>query len=89
MENKMDKAHEEKSKKYTEVVHAYHNLFRSVDGDLVLTDLMKTHGILSNIYSGDINKMLIREGERNVVLRILHLLKVDINEINERIRNEF
>ena len=78
-----------KAKKYVETVSAYTNIFRSPDGDIVLTDLMKNHGILSNSYNGDVNQMLIKEGERNVVLRILHLLKVDINELNERIRSEF
>ncbi len=73
---------------YAELMSAYQNIFKSPQGENVLKDLMSTHGILSNIYSGDVNQMLIREGERNVILRILSILKIDINSIYERIDRE-
>lgn len=73
---------------YAELMSAYQNIFKSPEGELVLKDLMSTHGILSNIYSGDVNQMLIREGERNTILRILSILKIDINSIYERIDRE-
>lgn len=75
-------------KMYAEMMSAYQNIFKSPDGELVLKDLMSTHGILSNTYKGNVNDMLVKEGERNVVLRILSILKIDINAIYERIDRE-
>lgn len=76
------------AKRYATLMAAYQNVFRSTEGEIVLKDLMKTHGILSNIYKGDINDMLIKEGERNVVLRLLSILDIDIDAIYERIDRE-
>lgn len=75
-------------KMYAEMMSAYQNIFKSPDGELVLKDLMSTHGILSNTYKGNVNDMLVKEGERNVVLRVLSILKIDINAIYERIDRE-
>lgn len=75
-------------KKYLETVEAYKQVFQSPAGEAVLLDLMKVHNILSNTYSGNVNDMLIKEGERNVVLRIIHLLKLDVKAIYERIDRE-
>lgn len=76
------------AKRQANLLSAYQNIFKSPDGELVLKDLMRTHGILSNIFKGDVNNMLISEGERNVVLRILSILKIDMNAIYERIDRE-
>lgn len=76
------------AKKYAALMAAYQNVFKSPDGELVLKDLMTVHGILTNMYNGDVNNMLIKEGERNVILRILSILKIDMNAIYERIDRE-
>lgn len=75
-------------KKYAAIMTAYQNIFKSPEGELVLKDLMAAHGILTNTYNGDVNTMLFKEGERNVILRILNILKIDINAIYERIDRE-
>jgi len=79
---------EPKATAYAELMSAYQNIFRSPQGEIVLKDLMSTHGILTNTYKGNVNDMLVKEGERNVVLRLLSILKIDINAIYERIDRE-
>lgn len=76
------------AKKYAALMSAYQNIFKSPEGEMVLKDLMAAHGILTNTYNGDVNNMLLKEGERNVVLRILSILKIDMNAIYERIDRE-
>ena len=48
---------------------------------------MSAHGMMSSTFKGDVNDMLIKEGERNVVLRILTLLKTNPKELRESIEN--
>ncbi len=84
----MKRGKKPKEEIYAELMSAYQNIFKSPQGELVLKDLMYSHSILSNTYSGDVNQMLIREGERNVILRLLSILKIDINAIYERIDRE-
>lgn len=81
----MDKVTSKKAKQYSSLVEAYKSVFSSPAGELVLVDLMKNHGFNSSTFSGDVNKMLIKEGERNAILRILSILKMDMNAIYERI----
>ncbi len=64
---------------------AYQALFRSPDGEKVLRDLMRAHAVMSSTFNGNVNDMLIKEGERNVVLRILKLMNVNPQELRERI----
>jgi hypothetical protein len=66
-------------------ISAYQKVFSGVDGQRVLLDMMGAHGMLHSTFSGDVNQMLIKEGERNVVLRILTLMKADIKQLQERI----
>lgn len=73
------------ARKSLKKIEAYMALFSSANGTLVLEDLMATHHMLGCTYSGDVNQMLIREGERNVVLRILSILKQDPKQLLERI----
>lgn len=72
-------------KEKVEILSAYKNIFTSLDGEKVLKDLMENHWILKSSYSGNTNDMILREGEKNVVLRILHILDIDINALYERI----
>lgn len=67
-----------------EIVKHYQGAFKSPSGQQVLLDLMRTHGILNPVYNGDVNAMLVAEGERRVVLRILNILKIDVAALKER-----
>jgi len=79
----------ERAKKQVGVISAYQKVFNSTEGKLVLDDLMKTHHIMTSTFSGkNSDEVLFREGERNTVLRIMTLLKMDGTLLNERIANE-
>ena len=58
------------AKKKADILAAYQNIFRSPDGELVLKDLMEQHWFLNSTYKENENLMLLREGERNCILRI-------------------
>lgn len=74
------------AKKTASRISAYQSLFNSKEGQIVLEDMMEAHHFKTSTFDGDQTKTIFREGERNVVLRILTLLKMDIKSINERIR---
>lgn len=80
----MDKV---KSNKYkpSELVADYKLIFESEAGERVLYDLMKKCHFLHTSYDGDINSMVFREGERNVVNYIMTMLKQDPLEIKKLI----
>jgi hypothetical protein len=73
------------AKRSVSKVMAYRKVFDSPEGKKVLLDMMDAHGMLNCTYTGDVNKMLLKEGERNVILRILALLKMDVAQLQERI----
>ncbi len=62
----------------------YQKVFSGPDGSAVLYDLMNAHGMLTS-HSSETNKMLLKEGERLVVLRILSILKTSPQQLLERI----
>lgn len=76
----------ERAKKSVSKISAYKDVFGSPLGQVVLEDLMSTHYIQNTTFDGDSTKLIFREGERNVVLRILGLLKMDVKAIKERIK---
>lgn len=63
----------------------YQNLFNSPLGKKVLQDMMHQHYIMNSTWNESPHLMAIREGERNAVLRILTILKIDIADVMERI----
>lgn len=63
----------------------YQVVFNTPQGKRVLLDMMKNHKMLSSSFDSDALQMARNEGERNVVLRILSMLKVDITDLNKRI----
>lgn len=69
------------------LVEKYAHVFGSVDGMEVLHDLMENHWVLKStaINAKSSRDVVMREGERNVILRILTLLKVDPRQLRERI----
>ena len=64
-------------------IQDYVDTFGTAAGQRVLGDMMSAHGMLSP-HPIDPHKMMIREGERGVVLRILTLLKTDMKQLRER-----
>tara|TARA_Y100001963_G_C6617596_1_gene370095 strand:+ start:408 stop:677 length:270 start_codon:yes stop_codon:yes gene_type:complete len=75
-----------KEQKQIDVVIDYKTLFESEAGKRVLYDLMKNNYILSPTYTTNINEMALREGARNVVLRILSILKIDVDKLDTFIK---
>ena len=64
----------------------YISVFSSPEGKRVLFHLMQTHGILGTCFvEKDSHQSAFKEGERNVVLRLLAILKQDPMKIQERI----
>lgn len=72
-------------KKKLDQVAAYQALFSSEDGKKVLYDLIKTHHIISPTFSKNELEFALKEGERNVVLRILQIIKVNPQKLLEDI----
>lgn len=67
----------------------YKRIFSTEAGQRVIQDLINQHQILRPTYdakSSDTNLMLIREGERAVILRILSILNVDPAKFLQRIK---
>jgi hypothetical protein len=73
------------NKKKLDKVASYQATFNSPDGKKVLYDLIKNHNILNSTFSKDPNEMILKEGERNVVLRIMSILKIDPAKLLEEI----
>lgn len=71
-------------KGYAKIVD-YQAVFSTAQGRAVLHDLMSAHNMLVPTYAKDVNDMLINEGERRVVLRILTFLNTDPRTLLERI----
>lgn len=79
-------------KKKLDLLAAYQAAFKSEDGKKVLYDLIRTHHIIGTIYSKDPQEMALKEGERNVVLRIMHFLNTDpekfLKDVEQSLQNE-
>lgn len=84
----MAKKVSELAKQSSQRVQAYHKCFSGPDGALVLNDLMRVHSVLNSTFTGNVNETLLKEGERNVVLRILTILKTNPNKFLERIEKD-
>lgn len=80
----MDKTTKERALSSAKRVSLYHSVFGGPAGEKVLYDLMLHHGMLSP-HPKDVNEMIMREGERRVILRILTFLKTSPQKLIERI----
>lgn len=63
----------------------YKRAFGSEQGKRVLRDLISYHHLMGSTYSGNVNDMLFREGERAVILRILKILETDETQMQKLI----
>ncbi len=75
-----------KHQKQVDRALAYQSVFNSVDGKKVLLDLMRQHHVYSSSFDESHSKMALKEGEKNVVLRILSILQVDASELLDKLK---
>jgi len=73
-------------KKQIDMSVYYKDVFKSEDGRKVLNDILVKAKILSNIYSDDQREHAYNEGRRSLALEIMHMLNIDIEEAEERIK---
>jgi hypothetical protein len=64
---------------------SYQATFSTTDGEKVLFDLMKEHYVTGSTFSKCPQEMALREGERNVVLRILTIMKINVDDLAKKI----
>jgi hypothetical protein len=77
----MSSEHLKKAKKQAGIISDYQGIFNSPQGRNVLKDMMRAHGFLGSSFSTNVLEMAQKEGERNVVLRILHNLNTNVNDV--------
>lgn len=82
----MDKQVKERALSSAKRIAAYHAVFSTPEGQKVLHDLMIHHGMLSP-HPASSDEMLLKEGERRVILRILTFLNTSPQKLIERIEN--
>lgn len=81
----MDNVSKKRARKPVDRALNYQAIFSTPEGQKVLWDLMSTHHIIGSTFSKDTHEMALKEGERNVVLRILQILKIDVTTLAKRI----
>jgi hypothetical protein len=83
----VDSTTKKAASRQVKTVEAYHTIFSSPDGEMVLNDLINKHWVLKSTNSSGASdsEVIFREGERNVVLRILSILKTSPAKLRERI----
>lgn len=83
MEKKVTEATKRMAKKVSVRVENYKQAFSSKAGKAVLLDLMQEHYMLKPTYQGteDAIGIAFRDGQRNVVLRILATMNFDASEL--------
>lgn len=65
---------------------AYKKVFSTVDGKEVLRDLMRTHFMLSTTFvEGKPDLTSHNDGERDVVIRILKIMQIDLSGMQKYI----
>lgn len=82
----MNKRQKEMAKRSLGLYQDYKMTFNSLEGKRVLFDLMKHHNFIKpSFVKGDPYETAFNEGQRNVILRILTLVDIDITEIKKKI----
>lgn len=80
-----DEKLKDKARKRVSIVASYKELFSTPLGKKVLHDMINAHRMIRSTFSKDPMEMALREGERNVILRILTKMGTDPNELLKRI----
>jgi hypothetical protein len=73
------------STKKLDVTSDYKTVFTSEAGKRVLWDIMRNSFVLASTYCENSNEMALREGQRNVALRILSVLQTDEQKLLQQI----
>ncbi len=81
--NKLDRA-----KKRAGLIQDYKRTFETPVGKNVLMDLMRTHHMMGPVMDANPIDMAFKEGERNVVLRILRALNTNAEELYKRLKEQ-
>lgn len=74
-----------KSRRVIDQTINYQSVFSGPEGEKVLFDLMRTHHVIGSSFSKDPYETAFKEGERNVILRILTIMKTDVETLKKRI----
>lgn len=78
----------EKARRRIATLEDYKHVFMTPRGQKVLWDLMKEHFIISPTFHENAMEMAYREGQRNTILRILALLKIDTKKLLDKVEEE-
>lgn len=73
----------QKIREKREMLEAYRKVFTSHEGKLVLKDLMKSSGFYESTYNPDHSVMAFDEGQRALVLRIIHTLNLTPAQVEQ------
>lgn len=69
-----------------ELIKDYQRTFEQGPGKKVLQDLFKRFGFLTTTAAGDPHQTYYNEGQRAVILFIVHQMKLDSNKILEQLQ---
>ncbi len=72
---------DKKDQRRLATIEDYKSTFSSKSGEKVLWDLMREHHMISPTMDVNTHDTAFREGQRNVVLRILQLMKTDTKKL--------
>lgn len=81
--NKLEGAARDVAQKAVERTQKYKQAFTTASGKAVLLDLLSEHYMMKPVFQGteDAIGIAFRDGQRQVVLRILSIMQLDIGEI--------
>lgn len=85
--HKQDNHQLKRAKRQVAIAQSYKQVFGTPEGKRVLNDILKhAHVIEPSYIRGDAHETSYREGERNMALRLLAMLNIDIQELQKRIQ---
>ena len=68
---------------------SYQEIFNSEVGKEVLDDLMKSNYFFTSTQTGDSHESAFNEGRRSVILAILNYVSLDIEKIQQRMKDSY
>jgi hypothetical protein len=69
-------------------VSDYQKVFNSVEGRRVLRHLMKVHGFMQTSYNDNPYATAFNEGARNVIIQVMNKVRLDLNKLEEDIKEQ-
>lgn len=76
-----------RQKKKNIKIMAYQRLFNTEDGKIVLRDLLQSCHFMTPTFDGDALESAYKEGERSVLLRLIHTINADPEKLLEYIKD--